>query len=98
MLKAGEFPYDIHPEEVIEPTKFDFSTPSSFDGVKTDRQTDRIALYILDAIAEFKQLLHHIADLMISQSSVHIACQKLEAKIRQIFCPHDYALRWESHE
>ena len=32
---------------VINRAKFDACTSSSFRGVKTDRQTDRIALYIL---------------------------------------------------
>ena len=39
-------PCNTHPEEGINPAKFDVSTTSSFEGVKTDRHTDRIALYM----------------------------------------------------
>ena len=40
---------------VINRAKFDVCAYSSFRGVKTDTQTDRIALYILDAKAhDFK--------------------------------------------
>ena len=42
-------PFDTHHEVVINRTKFDVCTNSSFRGVKTDTQTDKQhALYILD--------------------------------------------------
>ena len=41
-------PHDAHHGVVINRAKFGACTYSSFRGVKTDTQTDRIALYILD--------------------------------------------------
>ena len=43
-----EYPYDTHHGVVMSPAKFDACTCSSFRGVKTETQRDRIALYILD--------------------------------------------------
>ena len=39
-------PYDIHSKQVNNGAKFDDWTPRRFGGVKADRHTDRIALYI----------------------------------------------------
>ena len=51
-LLRHKYPYDTHCGAVINRSKFDTCTYSSFRGVKTDtqtdRQTDRISLYILD--------------------------------------------------
>ena len=43
-----QYPYDTHHGVVINRAKFETCTHSSFRGVKTDTQTDRIALYTLD--------------------------------------------------
>ena len=43
-----ESPHDIHSKNGINRAKFDIRTPSSFGGVKTNRHTERIALYVLD--------------------------------------------------
>ena len=40
-----EYPYDTHHGVMIIRAKFDACTYGSFRGVKTDTQTDRIALY-----------------------------------------------------
>ena len=55
VMVTSQTPYDTHPEEVINRAKFDISTSSSFGGVKTDRHTDRIALYVLDEYRVFRR-------------------------------------------
>ena len=44
----SRIPYATHHGVVINRAKFDVCTHRSFRGVKTDRHTDGIALYVLD--------------------------------------------------
>ena len=57
-----EFPYDTHHGMVINRAKFDTCTSSCFRGVKTDTQTDRIALYSIDEknLPEVKAIVKNI--------------------------------------
>ena len=45
VIVTSRTPYDTHAEEVINRAKLNVNTPGSVGGVKTDRHTDRIALY-----------------------------------------------------
>ena len=48
LMMTSSTPYDTHHGVVTNRAKFDASTSSTFIGVKTDRHTDRIALYSID--------------------------------------------------
>ena len=84
--RRHELFYDTHPKKLTSHDKFDVCTPSSFGRVKTDRQTDRIGLYILYQIPIFDTDVHgHF--IFIHQDSAFICIDLLKYVIMLIRKP-----------